>query len=170
MGFGQSARAPTRQDHGQERGTLVSNSHVPMTELGTPAAAAKAFARADLACHFGPSFFLRYLGSFVRDHCPDPGEHLPVVELRLVSGEILKLCHVVGVSPRWVMLAIPAVESHGDGMAIELLPYETICSVCIRTRDTGSGSIGFNQVRAPEIIAPEALLQAAMAHDRATGA
>ena len=148
----------------------MSFSHVRAVEAGTPSEAAKAFARADLACHFGPSFFLRYLGSFVRDHCPDPGEHLPVVELRLVSGESLRLCHVVGVAPRWVMLAIPAVESHGGGMAIELLPYEAICSVCIRTRETGNGSIGFNQVRTPEIIAPEALLQAAMAQDRSADA
>ena len=118
----------------------MSNSHVPTDQPGTPAAAAQAFARADLACHFGPSFFLRYLGSFVRDHCPDPGEHLPVVELRLVGGEVLRLCHVVGVAPRWVMLAIPAVERHGAGMAIELLPYEAICSVCIRTRETGLAS------------------------------
>lgn len=121
-----------------------------------------AFARSDVACTFGPSFFLRYLGNFVRDHCPDPTENLPVVELRLGSGATLALCHVIGVSPRWVMLAIPDSRSHAAGMTIELVPYEIICGVCIRTRATGTGSIGFDQARSPEIIAPEALLRAVM--------
>ena len=141
----------------------MSETHVPTHGDGTRPEVPEAFARADLACTFGPSFFLRYLGSFVRDHCPESPEDLPVVELHLVSGETLALCHVIGVSPRWVMLAVPASRSHGAGMTVELLPYEVICGVCIRTRETGGGSIGFDQVRAPEIIAPEALIRAAMA-------
>lgn len=48
--------------------------------------AATAFARADLACTFGPSFFLGHLGRFVRDHCPDPKENLPVVQVHLADG------------------------------------------------------------------------------------
>jgi hypothetical protein len=141
----------------------MSESHVRSDDDGGRPEAATAFTRADLACAFGPSFFLVHLGRFVRDHCPDSTENLPAVELRLSGGETLVLCHVIGVSPHWVMLAVRDSRSHGAGMAIELVPYELICSVCIRTPEAGGVSIGFAQTQAPEIIAPETLLRDAMA-------
>lgn len=125
-------------------------------------AAAAALTKADLASTFGPSFFLGHLGRFVRDHCPDPNENLPVVQVHLATGEVLDICHIVGVSPRWAMLAVRDSASHADGMAIELVSYELIQRVSIRTRRAGSASIGFSQIVAPEIIAPETLLRAAM--------
>ena len=57
-------------------------------------------------CPFGPAFFLTSLGGLVRDRCPDPSEHLSIVELRLHSGEVLDLCHVIGISPQWEALAV----------------------------------------------------------------
>ena len=124
--------------------------------------AATAFTRADLACTFGPSFFLGHLGRFVRDHCPDPKENLPVVQVHLADGEILDLCHIIGVSPRWAMLAVRDAAGHGDSMAVELVPYELIRRVRIRTQRAESASIGFSQTRSPEIIGAETLLHAAM--------
>jgi hypothetical protein len=124
--------------------------------------AVAALTRADLACAFGPSFFLGHLGRFVRDHCPDPTENLPSVQVRLADGEILDVCHIIGVSPRWVMLAVRDAASHQDGMAIELVPFELIRGVRIRTRPAERGSVGFAQSRAPAIIAAETLLQAVM--------
>ena len=125
-------------------------------------AAAAGLTKADLSCTFGPSFFLGHLGRFVRDRCPDPNENLPVVQVHLATGEILDICHIVGVSPRWAMLAVRESAGHEDGMAIELVSYELIQRVSIRTRRAGSASIGFSQVVPPEIIAPETLLRAAM--------
>ena len=127
--------------------------------------AAAAFIRADVACAFGPSFFLGHLGRFVRDRCPDPAENLPMVQVRLADGDTLDVCHIIGVSPRWVMLAVRDDAGHQDGMAVELVPYETIRRVCIGTRRTEGASIGFAQTQPPEIIAPEMLLRAAMARD-----
>jgi hypothetical protein len=60
------------------------------------------------------------------------------------------------------MLAVRDAASHGDGMAIELVPYELIRRVSIRTRRAESTSIGFSQIGAPEIIGAETLLRAAM--------
>ena len=125
--------------------------------------AATVFATADLACAFGPSFFLGHLGRFVRDRCPDPKENLPVVQVRLADGETLDVCHIIGVSPRWAMLAVRDAASTRDGMAIELVPYEQIRRVGISNRRAESGSIGFWQTRSPQIIEAETLLQAAMA-------
>ena len=124
---------------------------------------ASAFIRADLACAFGPSFFLGHLGRFVRDRCPHPTENLPMVEVRLVDGETLDVCHIVGVSPRWVVLAVRDAASRRDEMALKLVPYEAIHRVGISTRRAEGSSIGFSQTRPPEIITPETLLQAAMA-------
>ncbi len=121
------------------------------------------FARADLACAFGPSFFLGHLGRFVRDRCPDPKDNLSEVQLHLADGETLHLCHIIGVSPRWVVLAVHDATSRGDGMAIELVPYEIIRRVCIRTRRAAEGAApGYAQTRPPEVVAAETWLQAAM--------
>jgi len=125
--------------------------------------AAEAFSRADLACSFGPSFFLGHLGGFVRDRCPDPKENLPTVVVRLADGEALDVCHIIAVSPRWVMLAVRDAANHRDGMAVELVPYEMIRHVRIVTRHAEGPSIGFSQTRPPEVIKPETLLRAAMA-------
>jgi hypothetical protein len=123
---------------------------------------AAVFTRADRACTFGPSFFLGHLGRFVRDHCPDPEEHLPMVQIRLADGQTLDLCHIIGVSPRWVMLAVRDAASRQDDMTIDLVPFEMIQGVRIRTRHGGGASVGFAQSRAPTIIAAETLLRAAM--------
>jgi len=125
--------------------------------------AATAFVRADRACAFGPSFFLGHLGRFVRDRCPDAKENLPMVQVHLVDGEALDVCHIIGVSPRWVMLAVRDAANHRDGMAVELVPFDIIRRVGITTRRAEGASIGFAQIQPPEIIAPETLLRAAMA-------
>lgn len=127
---------------------------------GTQAAAA--FMKADLACPFGPSFFMGHLGRFVRERCPDPTENLPLVQVHLVDGETLDVCHIIGVSPHWVMLAIRDGASHRDEMSLALVPYETIKRVSISTRRTEGSSIGFSQIQPPSIITPETLLRAAM--------
>ena len=132
--------------------------------------AATAFIKADLACAFGPSFFLGHLGRFVRDRCPEASENLPLVEVRLANGETLDVCHIIGVSPRWVMLAVRDATSHRDGMAVELVPYEIVHRVGIATRHGEGSSIGFAQTNPPQIIAPETLLRAAMApHTNSAG-
>ena len=131
--------------------------------------AATAFTRADLACPFGPSFFLAHLARFVRDRCPDPKENLPMVQVRLADGETFDLCHIIGVSPRWVMLAVRDAAIHKDGMTIELVPFELIRGVCIRTQHAEGASVGFAQSRAPEIISAETLLRAEMAPDHDGG-
>lgn len=124
--------------------------------------AAEAFLRADVACAFGPSFFLGHLGRFVRDRCPDQKENLPRVQVHLVDGNTLDVCHIIGVSPRWVMLAVRDATNQGDGMAVELVPYEIIRRVGIGSQRAETASIGFAQKRPPEVISPETLLRAAM--------
>lgn len=131
--------------------------------------AARALIRADLECAFGPSFFLGHLARFVRDQCPAPGEDLPIVQIHLGTSETLNVCHIIGVSPRWVVLAVRDAAGHGDRMAIEIVPYPLIQRVSIRTRQADSASIGFSETHSPAIIKAEALLQAALSphqHDR----
>ncbi|MBY0493355.1 MAG: hypothetical protein K2Y23_04000 [Cyanobacteria bacterium] len=111
---------------------------------------------------FGPSFFLGHLGRFVRDQCPAPTEDLPVVEVHLCTSETLTVCHIIGVSPRWVVLAVRDTAGHGDRMAIDIVPYSLIQRVSIRTRQADSASIGFSETHAPAIIGAETLLRAAL--------
>jgi hypothetical protein len=75
---------------------------------------------------FGPSFFLGELGRFVRDHCPSPEEHLPMVQIRLADGQTLDPCHIVGVSAHWVVLAVRDAAGRQEDMAIELVPFEMV--------------------------------------------
>lgn len=141
---------------------IMSDVHDTDTDPVATAEAAAAFAKADRSSMFGPSFFLGQLGRFVRDHCPAPEEHLPMVEIRLADGQTLDLCHIVGVSHRWVMLAVRDVSSRQHEMAIELVPFEMVHGVRIRTRHAEGGTVGYSQTHAPALIEAEALIESAM--------
>lgn len=107
------------------------------------AAAHDQFARLEATLAFGPGFFLAHLGAYVRDRCPDPGEALPFVHLHLVSGEVLDVCHVIGLTPRWIALAV--YEQASRAMRTELVPYETIARVTIKPGNAQGAHIGFHQ-------------------------
>jgi hypothetical protein len=131
---------------------------------------AAALIAVDRTCTFGPSFFLGHLGRFVRDHCPDPKEHLPLVQIRLDNAMILDPCHIVGVSARWVVLAVHDTTSHPAGMVIEIVPFQHIQGVRIHTHRIEGPPVGFSQGHSPTIISAEALIQDALPHStRAAG-
>lgn len=112
---------------------------------------------ADLARHepFGPQFFLGPLGAFVRQQCPDPAEGLPSVELHLHTGEILDICHVIGLAPGWVALAVRDSTAEDAPMRTELVRYDSIARVSIRPTHSRHGHIGFDD-RMPAILSPAA--------------
>lgn len=110
---------------------------------------------------FGPIFFLRQLGGLVRDRCPDPSEDVPGVAILLADGSELDLCHIIGVTPKWIAMAVYQTD-RGDAarrMRTELVPYAMITRVVIRTdRAGGPHRMGFDVERRPtvETSAPEA--------------
>lgn len=117
---------------------------------------------------FGPGFFLGQLRAFARERCPDPGEMLPSVELHLATGEVLDLCHVMGLAPAFVALAVR--EAHGGAkagasMRTELVPYAFITRITIRPVHATGPHVGFNPEHAPDLLpqpcTPEATLRAA---------
>lgn len=119
---------------------------------------------------FGPGFFLAQLRAFARDRCPDAAEELPSVELHLATGEILELCHVMGLAPGFVVLAVRESRSGSGGMAMrtEIVPYTFITRVTIRSMNAAAAShVGFNPEHAPILLAqdrsPEEALRAAAA-------
>ena len=126
-------------------------------------------------CPFGPGFFATQLGGLVRERCPDPAEHIPSVELHLAEGTVLDVCHVIGLAPTWVALAVyeDRKRSH-DAMRTELVAYATILRVTIRAGRSQDPPIGFQQDRSPAMLdacTPEAGLRAlAITHDEATSA
>lgn len=101
---------------------------------------------------FGPRFFLTYLPGLVRERCPEPVESLPRVSLHVASGEILDVCHIIGLAPRWVALAVyDGGEGAGAAMRTELVPFETILRISIRLPKGGDRAMGFRQDRAPTL-------------------
>ena len=120
-------------------------------------------------CPFGPAFFLTQLRGFVRERCPDPKERLPVVHLHLGDGEVLDVCHVIGIAPRWLALAVrdPEAQGHAGAMRTELVPYETVYRVTIRAVRPAETHLGFDHGRTPPVFAdarprsPEETLRAA---------
>lgn len=122
--------------------------------------AAAGLAGADGAFAFGPSFFLGQLGRFVRDHCPSPDEHLPHVQLKLADGETLDLCHVLGVSAKWVVLAVRDAGSHGHEMTTVIVPFGMVQGVRIRARRSEGDAVGFATTHQPTVISAETLVDA----------
>ena len=113
---------------------------------------------------FGPVFLLTQLAAFVRDRCPAPAEALPHVHVHLAGGEVLELCHVIALAPRWAAFAI-IDASEDDGarpMRTELVPYELLVRITIRATPGRGGHIGFHQGSPPAVHAtPEEMIQAA---------
>jgi hypothetical protein len=98
---------------------------------------------------FGAGFFLRQLGAFVQESCSaSPG--LPLVQIHLAGGEVLKLCHVIAIAPGWIALAVHEAAG-GREVRTELVPYAFVVRVTIRPSRDGS-RIGFDAARAPEIL------------------
>lgn len=111
----------------------------------------------ELRYAFGPVFFLTHLRAFVRDHCPDPAEGLPAVELALADGGRLRLCHVIGVAPAWVALAVVDEDSAGERtMRTEFVPYASISRVGVRPTSSDDPGIGFSQSGTPVLLGERA--------------
>ncbi|MCC7383974.1 MAG: hypothetical protein IT384_19185 [Deltaproteobacteria bacterium] len=101
---------------------------------------------------FGPRFFLTYLPGLLRERCPEPADGLPRVSLHVTSGEILDVCHILGLAPRWVALAVfDGGEGAGTAMRTELVPFETILRISIRLPKGGDRAMGFRQDQTPAL-------------------
>jgi hypothetical protein len=118
---------------------------------------------------FGPGFFLGQLRAFARECCPSHLEPLPSVFIHLATGEVLGLCHVMGLAPTFVALAVHE-EARGSGtssmaMRTELVPYTLIARVTIRPRGDADAHVGFDAGFEPRLLAqtptPEEMLAAA---------
>ncbi len=103
---------------------------------------------------FGPIFFLHQLAAFVRDRCPDPREGLPAVRLHLGDGEVLDVCHIIGVTPTWLAVAVNESEkpSGASPMRTEIVPYGMVARVSIRPAQSAEPHIGFDITRRPEVV------------------
>lgn len=103
---------------------------------------------------FGPVFFMTQLRGLASDKCPDPALGLPVVELHLATGEVLDLCHVIGITPAWVALAVRETEHGGPApnMRTEFVPFEIIARVTLRSSRTELPHLGFEHSRVPRVL------------------
>lgn len=132
-----------------------------------------ALAEATVRYPFGPGFFVAQLRAFARERCPDPALGLPAVEIHLTDGEVLDLCHIIGVTPNWVAVAVNDAEPAAakPRMRTEFLPYQTVTRVTIRGARIETPHVGFEHERVPRVLSnraspemsPEAAIRAAAA-------
>jgi hypothetical protein len=73
------------------------------------------------------------------------------VHVHLSNGDVLDLCHVIGLAPRFVALAVYEGGASARVMRTELVPYETIVRVTVRSGAKEGSHIGFSQERAPVV-------------------
>jgi hypothetical protein len=98
---------------------------------------------------FDRQFFAAILPEHVRaEVAANPGR-IPIIELYLVSGAVLDLCHVVRLADAWVAVAHFSDEDHFDNTDIAFLPYGTITRVSLTMRDEKERQIGFSTSHAP---------------------
>lgn len=127
---------------------------------GAPEAAPRERAQAALMeaskrSPFGPAFFMSQLRAFALEKCPDPAAGLPVVEIHLATGEVLELCHIIGVSPAWVALAVQDADraTTPGHMRTEFVPFELIARVTLRSSREESPHLGFEHAQVPRVLA-----------------
>lgn len=101
---------------------------------------------------FGPAFFTKLLPRLISS-CPCPPEREPACFVRLRDGDELDLVEVLGVSDRFVVVAVfegageDGVERTEDDLGIEAIPYELILRVGVRRSQTRA-RLGFHFPRA----------------------
>lgn len=77
-----------------------------------------------------------------------------------MDATVLEVCHVIGLAPRWIALAVRGGDR--SGMRTELVPYALIVRITVRMGPAGEPRVGFNQEQAPSLHAtPEEALRAA---------
>ncbi len=98
---------------------------------------------------FDRLFFGTILPEHVRtEAAANPGK-VPIIELYLVGGAVLDLCHVVRLADTWVAVAHFCREDVFDDTDIAFLPYGTITRVSLTMRDKKEREIGFSTTSPP---------------------
>lgn len=117
-----------------------------------------ALLEASLHHPFGPAFFMTQLRGFADEKCPDPALERPAVEIHLGDGEVLDLCHIIGVTPNWVALAVldGDRENTPRRMRTEFVPFAAIARVTLRGSRPESPHLGFEHGRVPQVLSPQA--------------
>ena len=107
----------------------------------------------DPHCPFGPRFFATQLRAFIRDRCPDQRDALPQLEIHLVDGQALDVCHVVALAPAWIAMAVYEGSSVRGArkMRTEIVPYAMIARITVSADREPGGQLGFDVNRAPAI-------------------
>jgi hypothetical protein len=162
--------APAQADPGLANAAPAPDEGTPLTPEQVEQAA---LIEASIHHPFGPAFFMTQLRGFAGEKCPDPALARPAVEIHLGDGEVLDLCHIIGVTPGWVALAVRDGEEDGTParMRTEFVPYETIGRVTLRSSRPESPHLGFEMSRVPRVLndrpkpemAPEDAIRAAAA-------
>jgi hypothetical protein len=98
-------------------------------------------------------FDRQFFGSVLQEHvraeiAANPGK-APVVELHLMGGATLDLCHVVRLADAWVAVAYFCREDVFDDVDIAFLPYGTITRVTLTMRSKEERRIGFSTAQPP---------------------
>ena len=158
-----------------DAGAVASGAEAVPAEEGTPPTA-EHLARAALIASsqrhpFGPAFFMTQLRGFAGEKCPDPAAGLPVVEIHLADGDVLELCHIIGVTPAWAALAVNETDHTASAphMRTEFVPYAAIARVTLRSSRPEAPHLGFEHARVPRVLSatgppemtPEAAVKAA---------
>ncbi|MEX1157478.1 MAG: hypothetical protein WEC79_00945 [Thermomicrobiales bacterium] len=98
---------------------------------------------------FDRVFFGTILSEHVRsESAANPGK-VPIIELYLVGGAVLDLCHVVRLADTWVAVAHFCREDVFDDTDIAFLPYGTIARVSLSMREAKEREIGFSVTNLP---------------------
>ena len=144
--------------------------------------AMRELAEADQRVSFGPFFFMQNLRGLVRDRCPEAKEAIPSVQVHLMDGQVLEICHIIGIAPNWIALAVHEDErsERHSPLRTEMVPYHLISRISIESnRHEGSHPIGFSTQNEPAVygdvptavgvLTPEEALKA-VAGESASGA
>lgn len=98
---------------------------------------------------FDRSFFSTILPEHVRSEVAGNPGKVPIIDIHLMNGTILDLCHVVRLADTWVAVAHFCRDDTFDDTDIAFLPYGTITRVSLTLRDQKEREIGFSMTPPP---------------------
>jgi hypothetical protein len=74
--------------------------------------------------------------------------------VHLADGEVLDVCHIMGLAPLWVALAVHDTEQslrEPSPMRTELVPYQIVSRITIRSTRKELARLGFEMGKTPTL-------------------
>lgn len=96
---------------------------------------------------FDQTFYATFLPDLVKAECAVQPGTVPVVELRLVDGTTLDVCHIPYLGPGWLAAACYPAQAPSAALTTEFVRYDLVTRITVSLQESQTRQLGFDLAR-----------------------